>query len=66
MRAREGRAARLLGGNEFHELDTGFIRIEEIELHFAVESHLSLAAVGAFAVVARQRGNGVLHVGYAE
>jgi len=66
MRACERRAAGLLAGDELHEFDAGLVRIEEVELHLAVEPHLGLAAVGAFAVVARQRGNHVLHMGYAE
>ena len=62
----EGRAAGLLGGRELHELDASLIGVEEVELHFAVAANLGLAAVGAFAVVAGERGDGVLHLGDAE
>lgn len=62
----EGRAAGLLGGRELHEFDTGEVRIVEIELDLAVLSYLTLGAVGAFAVIAGEGGDGVRHTDDAE
>lgn len=66
MFAGEGGAAGILCRDELHELDAGLIGVVEIELDLSVAAHLGFSAVGAFAVVAGQGGDGVVHVGDAE
>ena len=62
----EGGAAGFLCGGELHVLDPGLVGIEEVELNFAVAAHLGFGAVGAFAVVAGESDDDVVHVGGAE
>ena len=62
MLASEWRAAGLLCWSELHELDTGLVGVEEIQLDFAVATDLRFGAVGAFAVILRKCRDSVAHV----
>jgi hypothetical protein len=60
------RAAGCAGWLELHVFDPGEVGVEEVELYLAVFAHLSLGAVGAFAVVAGKGLDDGIHVGSAQ